>query len=290
MKRKLKSMIFLKEIYFPNSDFSAVEEKKQPVVTFHKHDYGEIAFVLGGTGVHVTDTEKYSLMRGDVFVINGDKAHGFTNLKDLHIFNILYSYKQFNLLKKELKKLKGFNILFADQPSQRNFKGFNSKFRLNNKQLRKISILLKLFNEECSYNFPLNNVVVKILFEMIIIQICRDYSHSDVPETDVLSEIKKASDYIKENFVRPINLIELTEMTKMTIPVFRKNFKEITGFTPINLVIHMRIAEATRLLIEEKLKIKEVAIKVGFNNQSYFVRTFKKEIGVTPKQYMKKNS
>jgi len=287
MKRKLNPVIFTKKIIFPYSDFCVLEEKEQPVVAFHKHDFGELVFILDGSGVHITEEEEYPLKRGDVFVIDGELAHGFTKLKKLYVANLLFCHEKFNDLREEFKGLPGFNVLFDLEPSLRKRHGFKSKLHLNSDQINEITVLLNLLGNEYNNKLPWNEMATESIFKMIIIKVCRYYSHIEAPKTDILFKIEKSLNYMKHNFVKPISLARLAKEADMTIPVYRRIFKEITGRPPINFLLQLRIAEAARLLVEENLKAKEAAAKSGFNNQSYFVRTFKKEIGTTPKAYAK---
>jgi len=285
MKAKIKPIIFSKEVIFPYSDFCVVEEKKQPVVAFHKHNFGEIVFILDGSGIHITEDEEYPLKRGDVFVVDGELAHGFTKLKNLHLVNILFCHERFDILRDEFKGLPGFNVLFDLEPTLRKNHGFKSKLHLSVSQINNISILLKLLKEESDYKLAWNKTAAESIFKMIVIQVCRDYCHLDAPKTDILFKIEKSLNYMKCNFVKPITLARLAKEADMTIPVFRRIFKEVTGKPPINFLLQLRIAESARLLVEENLKVNEAATRTGFNNQSYLVRSFKKEIGVTPKAY-----
>jgi len=285
MKRKLKPAVFTREIIFPHSEFCVLEEKEQPVVAFHKHDFGELVFILDGSGVHITEEEEYPLKRGDVFVIDGELAHGFTKLKKLHVANLLFCHERFNDLREEFKGLPGFNVLFDLEPSLRKSHGFKSKLHLDSDQINEITVLLNLLGKEYNNKLPWNEMATESIFKMIIIKVCRYYCHIEAPKTDILFKIEKSLNYMKHNFIKPITLARLAKEADMTIPVYRRIFKEITGRPPINFLLQLRIAEAARLLVEENLKAKEAATKSGFNNQSYFVRTFKKEIGTTPKAY-----
>ncbi len=287
MKRKLKPAVFSREIIFPYSNFRVVEEKDQPVVAFHKHDFGELVFILDGSGVHITEKEEYQLKRGDVFVINGELAHGFTKLKKLHVANLLFCHERFDELRKEFKGLPGFNVLFDLEPSLRKSHGFKSKLHLDPDQINEITVLLNLLAKEYNNKLPWNEMATEIIFKMIIIKVCRYYCHIEAPKTDILFKIEKSLNYMKHNFVKQITLARLAKEADMTIPVYRRIFKEVTGRPPINFLLQLRIAEAARLLVEDNLKAKEAAARSGFNNQSYFVRTFKKEIGITPKAYTK---
>ena len=287
MKRKLKPVIFSREMLFPDSDFRVIEEKEQPVVAFHKHNFGELVFIISGSGIHITEEDEYPLKRGDVFVIDGELAHGFTKLKNLHLINIIYCHDKFNALRDDFKGLPGFNVLFDLEPVLRKSHGFKSKLHLEPDQINEITVLLKLLNKECINKLPWNKMAAESLFKMIVIQVCRDYCHLDAPKTDILFKIEKSLNYMKHNFVKSITLGRLAKEADMTIPVYRRIFKEITGLPPINFLLQLRIAEAARLLVEENIKVNEAATRAGFNNQSYFVRTFKKAFGATPKVYAK---
>ncbi len=287
MKTKLKPIIFSREIMFPYSDFRIIEEKEQPVVAFHKHDFGELVFILDGSGVHITEEEEYPLKRGDVFVIDGELAHGFTKLKKLHVANLLFCHEKFDALREEFKGLPGFNVLFDLEPSLRKSHGFKSKLHLEPDQINEITVLLNLLGKEYNNKLPWNEMATESIFKMIVIKVCRYYCHLDAPKTDILFKIEKSLNYMKHNFVKSITLARLAKEADMTIPVYRRIFKEVTNRPPINFLLQLRIAEAARLLTEENLKAKEAAARSGFNNQSYFVRTFKKVIGTTPKAYAK---
>ena len=90
--------------------------------------------------------------------------------------------------------------------------------------------------------------------------------------------------YIREHYHQPIGLNDLADSLDVTpqyICTLLSQHKK-TNFT--NILAEYRIAQAKRLLIGDK-KIKEVANLVGFQNQNYFAKTFKKITGYTPNEY-----
>ncbi|WP_315865279.1 helix-turn-helix transcriptional regulator [Acaryochloris thomasi] len=58
------------------------------------------------------------------------------------------------------------------------------------------------------------------------------------------------------------------------------------GLTPHQYVIHQRIECAKGLLVKEKMAISDAAYAMGFSHQSHFTRHFKRQVGVTPKQFL----
>ncbi|MDL2256554.1 AraC family transcriptional regulator, partial [Parabacteroides sp. OttesenSCG-928-K15] len=63
--------------------------------------------------------------------------------------------------------------------------------------------------------------------------------------------------------------------------------KDITGMTPNEYILHMKMAKATLLLKETTLTISEIAYQLGFSIPAYFSKCFKKQFGVTPADYRK---
>lgn len=64
-------------------------------------------------------------------------------------------------------------------------------------------------------------------------------------------------------------------------------FKKVTGMSFVNFMTEVKIDRAKVLLRDSDARINEVAYTLGYSNQEYFARTFKKRIGVTPNEYQK---
>jgi AraC-like DNA-binding protein len=71
----------------------------------------------------------------------------------------------------------------------------------------------------------------------------------------------------------------------MSQPQFMKTFKRVAGMTLVAYLSHVRLANGSRLLRETGLTIAEVATEVGFSDQSYFDKRFKRAFGRTPREF-----
>ena len=78
----------------------------------HTHDFYEAFVVVSGSGTHVVGEWKYPLSRGDMFVIKGELAHGFQNVQDLLVINLMYNSRFLQQYQSELCTIPGFSSFF----------------------------------------------------------------------------------------------------------------------------------------------------------------------------------
>lgn len=102
-----------------------------------------------------------------------------------------------------------------------------------------------------------------------------------------ITSIKNVLSYISENYANPISLENLSKIAGMNPKYFCRYFKGMTERTPIDYLNYYRIECSCELLSTKDISIKEAAISCGFNDESYFIKTFHKYKGITPKQFMK---
>ena len=96
---------------------------------------------------------------------------------------------------------------------------------------------------------------------------------------------KPLLEFIKENYMKQITLVEMAQISNMSASHFSLTFHEFFGQTPIDFLNSYRVEHACMLLSNSELSITEVAYQCGFNDSSYFVKVFKKYKNITPKRY-----
>jgi AraC family transcriptional regulator len=97
-------------------------------------------------------------------------------------------------------------------------------------------------------------------------------------------KLKQVIDYIHTNLHQNLSLTELAEQVQLSPRHFSLLFKQSTGHTPHQYVIHTRVNAAKKLLLTDRA-IADIAQTVGFANQSHLNLHFKRLVGVTPKQF-----
>ena len=102
-------------------------------------------------------------------------------------------------------------------------------------------------------------------------------------------QLKNVVKFIEKNYTRPLTLQELSASGSMSPKYFCRFFSEMTHQTPMDYLNRQRIAKACIQLDTTDDSITDVAYSNGFNDLSYFIRTFKKYKGTTPGKYKKRN-
>jgi len=92
---------------------------------------------------------------------------------------------------------------------------------------------------------------------------------------------------MQKHFKEEITLESLAHMINVTPQYLSKIIKEDSGMTFKEYLTELRIEEAKKLLSKGQINIKDVGFDVGYNDTSYFIRTFKKYEGITPKDYQR---
>lgn len=104
----------------------------------------------------------------------------------------------------------------------------------------------------------------------------------DIP---VREAVASAVAYIGEHFQYPISLQDLADHASISPYYFTRVFRQETGFTPHQYIIHTRLANAKFLLRTTEDSVKDIAIQTGWGSESTFCSAFRKSAGTTPSLY-----
>ena len=111
----------------------------------------------------------------------------------------------------------------------------------------------------------------------------------DLIVSEVDSDINKdcifIENYLNVHFRENITLDDLAELTFLNKYYLSHIFKEHSGMSPIDYVLHKRIEEAKKLLTNTDLNISQISSILGFGTASYFSQYFKKETKMSPSAY-----
>lgn len=141
-------------------------------------------------------------------------------------------------------------------------------------------LIRRVIAAEVGYRQIITGITLQILG---LLNAISKYRKQDTDHQSKL--ISKAKFLLQESIENPINLEEMVKELPMGYSKFRKSFKEMTGISPNQYHLDLRLDKAKELLASTNLTINEIAYKTGFGSIFYFSRLFKKKNGVSPKWF-----
>jgi AraC family transcriptional regulator, arabinose operon regulatory protein len=129
--------------------------------------------------------------------------------------------------------------------------------------------------------FQLCNLYIKEL-----ITLCSRYMlEASAPAFTQNELLERAIQHFNENFNTIINIKDYAMDSNISCCWFIRSFKNYTGTTPAHYITNIRINKAKNLLHSSSFTIGEIADLIGYQNQLYFSRIFKKNVGLSPLEY-----
>jgi AraC-like DNA-binding protein len=116
------------------------------------------------------------------------------------------------------------------------------------------------------------------------------YARSPVPDARVKSvlsdvQVRRVCEYIRAKLASDMGVSELAGEVHLSTHYFSLLFKRTFGVSPHRYVLQERIREAQRQLASGRMDISELALHLGFSDQSHFSRAFRRLTGMTPQRY-----
>lgn len=113
------------------------------------------------------------------------------------------------------------------------------------------------------------------------------FGHDGIPAYENLAP---AIDHLRKNFKDPITIGELAALTNLSLRQFGRKFKDYYGTTPQQFLIKTRVQAACEALRQGELNLSELALELGFYDQSSFTLQFRKHMGITPRRFRERES
>lgn len=132
--------------------------------------------------------------------------------------------------------------------------------------------------EECNTFEEINNLHAKILF---------DYTERvhQIKLGNYSSSIIKCQNYIFEHLYEKISLSKIAEYSSLNPSYLSHLFKKEVSLSISNYIQKQRINEAKKLIRAGEVLLADIYVPLGFIDQSHFTKSFKKVVGITPKEY-----
>lgn len=135
-------------------------------------------------------------------------------------------------------------------------------------------------------NFEKSNLRIKADFYGLCAELSTHLQKKELMSTEY-SQIAPAIFYMENNINNPASIPELARLCAMSEVYFRATFKKCMGISPVKFKINLKMQKAKEMLKIHDSIIADVSDALGFYDLSYFCKSFKKEVGVSPYEYKK---
>ena len=265
---------------FPIAYYHETPRTPKYYMTYHWHTSYEILYINRGEFTLTLDDKTCTYKAGDVVFITDGMLHGGTP-KDCHydciVFDLQMLLKDNNACSKMVQDIISHKITI------------NTYLSENNHVITAVvqDLVHALSEKREGYEFLVQGYLYILFGEIITDHLYTTNTRDDL-STERLNSIKEVLTYISENYTSNVSLDNLAHIAGMNPKYFCRYFRSMTDRTPIDYLNYYRIECACEMLSTKDVSIKEVAISCGFNDESYFIKTFHKYKGITPKQYVKR--
>lgn len=135
-----------------------------------------------------------------------------------------------------------------------------------------------------------NTVLMYSEILKLINLLCKTSGKAENSSSTRNSAVVSALEYLNDNYLQEISLKDIAAYVHLSPVYFRELFVNETGISPHTYILNKRIEKAKRLLELNCSSMSEVALSSGFSSQAYFNYVFKKQTGITPKQFKIENN
>ncbi|MEQ6166268.1 helix-turn-helix transcriptional regulator [Ekhidna sp. MALMAid0563] len=248
------------------------EGTNQPV---HRHDFYFLLIVEKGTGLHTIDFDSYSVQNYTVF---------FMRPGQIHELNLNRGSKGFIL---EFSR----EYIPSDSGNSRTILKSISKqvvFTFDSQSIQPIrQSAEKIYSETLNHGFA-SNEVIQLHIHLIFIELHRRIANP--PAIDKSSEYSQHQldtfmELLEEYFRRKKQVSDYAEMMNITTYQLNNITKSVLKKSVSSLIKDQILLEAKRLLLTTTNQINHIAYELGYDDESYFTRFFKKHLGFSPSQF-----
>ncbi len=243
-------------------------------VAHHVHEYCEILYVLSGYGKIDIEGVIYPLKTGDLVVISPGMHHHEMGSSDTKMNLVFLAVENFSV--QELPKN---HLIAPHMPPVISGKDYHYKIE---------SYFTDIISESADH-ILLSGAMKKSLASALLILILRLYHSREARSADRKEECRRIKDYIDKNYTSPITLDSLSEQIYISKYYLSHIFKSQTGTSPIKYLISKRMDKAAQLLTDTDLSIRDIALRVGYDDPVYFSQMFKKMMNASPAAYRSSN-
>jgi AraC-like DNA-binding protein len=256
---------------------------------WHYHDYYELMMISEGTGQRIVGDQAERFQPGDLVFLG-------RNLPNLWISDpvaidpgsdrcVESIFVRFKLPFVELAMMELPEFAFVRKAIDKSVRGCEIVGNTRNS----IAALMMQVPYLDSFEQIINLLsILNLIGKSIDINYLSSEQYPYSLQMASVKRVRIVQEFLMKNLQTTVNLTELAQIASMQEASLCRLFKKETGHTITGYLNHLRIQLSAKMLMNQNLKVEEIAFECGFNTISYFNRQFKKATGLAPLAYRRK--
>ena len=274
--------------FFDISDISAIQKMHPKALQeMHCHNFYSIFWFNSGEGTHIVDFDEYEIEQGTVFFLSPKPIHTYRNLSNVD--GIAMCFPEDFLLKID-NELQGRIKTKMFYPAN----GF-AHCKISEAAKEKMMPIVKLMQEASALQYEdkslqasyFASLLSLLLIDMIRLGEWGDSSFSKV-SSDSFQVYAKFVQMVEDNYIEHHAVKDYIEKLGVSQTTLNQYTQQYAKTTPLKIINNRIILEAKRLLRYSTTRTKQIAFYLGFKDDSYFVKLFKRNVGISPVEFREK--
>ncbi len=241
----------------------------------HKHlDALEILYIDSGEGRYIVGKREYAVSAGDVVICNAGVIHGEAPFQKHEIQTYCCALAQI-----KVDGLPDNNLI---DPGYKPVLNMGSAADHIGNLMRTMHNLFtaNIYSKDVCHHLA---QAIYLLVEEQLRQKKDSNREAENQKKEFL--VRQITDYIDKHYTEPLTLKELSDRFYISPSSISHIYKQETGVSPMQYVIHRRIGEAQTLLMDTHTPIHIIEERLGFSNSCHFSAMFKKYVGISPREF-----
>ncbi|MBQ3079645.1 MAG: helix-turn-helix domain-containing protein [Clostridia bacterium] len=275
---------------YANVSFPGVKlmEATQSSVEEHSHDFFELVYVKSGFCLHESEKAATLLVEGDFFLLPPGIRHRYVGPHTIDLTNCIFRLDAVSDYLKAFELFPGIGQLLTGET-----KTMLPKLHLDIAEQKQVNRILKNMIYEQNSREAGWQIKVKCYLACMLTDFSRYYERRLVPHSEshlYPNYVLKALTVISGEYGNAeLSVSAIAKTAGVSADYLSRQFRMLTGIGVQEYLRRYRFAKATGLL-QSGMTVSDVSKNVGFSSLCHFSREFKKELGVSPTQYVKINS
>ncbi|WP_210466385.1 helix-turn-helix domain-containing protein [Rufibacter roseolus] len=264
------------------ADLQAHRQTHAFVQAPHKHDFYLLLWVRSGQGTHTIDFTQYEATPGSVFFLTPGQVHAWDLTPETE-GTLLFFSPEFYRGGQEKDNLRQFPFFRTWQHPP--------VLYASAQDLAPIEQLLQQMQHEYTQAASFQTDALRAYLELLLIRLARLYQAAPVQleENSWPFQLYQLENLVEQHYLEHQSVKFYAQALHLSPKYLNELCKENLGKTTTDLLKERLLLEAKRLLTHSPhLNIAQVAQVLGFEDNSYFSRFFKKHTGNTPEQFRQK--